>query len=99
LKNITQPLIVHGNKEIVVAPINAFIIEEHLPNAAANRLWSKLALVEQEIDRRAIGEDSLFGWHRFKTEISHDDGAGRNSATEVAVRSPVSIDRLPGVPD
>src|SRR5271156_79258 len=34
LKNITQPtLIVHGNKDIVVTPINAFILEEHLPNA------------------------------------------------------------------
>jgi hypothetical protein len=29
----------------------------------------QLALVEQEIDRRAIIEDSLFGWHLFKTEI------------------------------
>ena len=28
-----------------------------------------LALVEQEIERRAIVEDSLFGWTRFKTEI------------------------------
>jgi len=34
LKNITQPtLIVHGNKDIVVIPMNAFILEEHLPNA------------------------------------------------------------------
>jgi pimeloyl-ACP methyl ester carboxylesterase len=34
LKNITQPtLIVHGNKDVVVAPINALILEEHLPNA------------------------------------------------------------------
>jgi len=34
LKNITHPtLIVHGNKDIVVAPINALILVEHLPNA------------------------------------------------------------------
>lgn len=34
LKDITQPtLIVHGNKDIVVPPINAFILAEHLPNA------------------------------------------------------------------
>ena len=34
LKNITHPtLIVHGNKDIVVVPINALILAEHLPNA------------------------------------------------------------------
>jgi len=34
LKSITHPtLIVHGNQDIVVAPINAFILVEHLPNA------------------------------------------------------------------
>src|SRR5580693_4592141 len=34
LKSIIHPtLIVHGNKDIVVTPINAFILEEHLPNA------------------------------------------------------------------
>jgi len=34
LKNIANPtLIVHGNKDIVVAPINALILAEHLPNA------------------------------------------------------------------
>ena len=34
LKNIThRTLIVHGNKDIVVAPINALILAEHLPNA------------------------------------------------------------------
>jgi pimeloyl-ACP methyl ester carboxylesterase len=34
LKSITRPtLIVHGNKDIVVTPINAFILEENLPNA------------------------------------------------------------------
>jgi pimeloyl-ACP methyl ester carboxylesterase len=34
LKSITHPtLIVHGNKDIVVMPINAFVLEEHLPNA------------------------------------------------------------------
>jgi pimeloyl-ACP methyl ester carboxylesterase len=34
LKSITHPtLIVHGNKDIVVAPINALILSEHLPNA------------------------------------------------------------------
>jgi pimeloyl-ACP methyl ester carboxylesterase len=34
LKNITQAtLIVHGNKDVVVAPINALILAEHLPNA------------------------------------------------------------------
>ena len=34
LKNITHPtLIVHGNKDVVVPPINAFILAEHLPNA------------------------------------------------------------------
>jgi pimeloyl-ACP methyl ester carboxylesterase len=34
LKDITHPtLIVHGNKDIVVAPINALILSEHLPNA------------------------------------------------------------------
>jgi len=34
LKNITQEtLIVHGNKDIVVGPINALILAEHLPNA------------------------------------------------------------------
>jgi len=34
LKKITHPtLIVHGNKDIVVAPINALLLAEHLPNA------------------------------------------------------------------
>jgi pimeloyl-ACP methyl ester carboxylesterase len=34
LERITHPtLIVHGNKDIVVTPINAFILTEHLPNA------------------------------------------------------------------
>jgi pimeloyl-ACP methyl ester carboxylesterase len=34
LKNITHPtLIVHGNKDIVVAPVNALILAERLPNA------------------------------------------------------------------
>ena len=34
LKSITQPtLIVNGNKDIVVPPINGFILAEHLPNA------------------------------------------------------------------
>jgi pimeloyl-ACP methyl ester carboxylesterase len=34
LKKITQPvLIVHGNKDVVVAPINALLLAEHLPNA------------------------------------------------------------------
>jgi pimeloyl-ACP methyl ester carboxylesterase len=34
LKDITHPtLIVHGNKDIVVPPINALILAEHLPNA------------------------------------------------------------------
>ena len=34
LRNITHPtLIVHGNKDIVVQPINALILAEHLPNA------------------------------------------------------------------
>jgi pimeloyl-ACP methyl ester carboxylesterase len=34
LNAITQPaLIVHGDKDIVVDPVNAFILEEHLPDA------------------------------------------------------------------
>ncbi len=34
LKGITHPaLIVQGNKDIVVPPINALILAEHLPNA------------------------------------------------------------------
>lgn len=34
LKSITQPtLIVHGNRDVVVAPINALLLAEHLPNA------------------------------------------------------------------
>jgi pimeloyl-ACP methyl ester carboxylesterase len=34
LKSIAHPtLIVHGNKDVVVTPINAFILAEHLPNA------------------------------------------------------------------
>jgi pimeloyl-ACP methyl ester carboxylesterase len=34
LKNITHStLIIHGNKDIVVAPINALTLAEHLPNA------------------------------------------------------------------
>ena len=34
LKDVTHPtLIVHGNQDIVVAPINALILAEHLPNA------------------------------------------------------------------
>lgn len=34
LKNIKQPvLVVHGNHDIVVLPVNALILEEHLPNA------------------------------------------------------------------
>src|SRR4029077_6760177 len=34
LAGITHPtLVVHGNKDIVVTPINAFILAEHLPNA------------------------------------------------------------------
>jgi pimeloyl-ACP methyl ester carboxylesterase len=26
-------LVVHGNKDVVVTPINAFILAQHLPNA------------------------------------------------------------------
>ena len=34
LGKIYQPvLIVHGNKDVVVMPINAFLLGEHLPNA------------------------------------------------------------------
>jgi pimeloyl-ACP methyl ester carboxylesterase len=34
LQNIRHPtLVVHGNKDVVVLPINAFILAEHLPNA------------------------------------------------------------------
>ena len=34
LGQIHQPtLIVHGNKDVVVMPINAFLLAEHLPNA------------------------------------------------------------------
>jgi pimeloyl-ACP methyl ester carboxylesterase len=34
LRQIQQPtLIVHGNKDVVVMPINAFLLAEHLPNA------------------------------------------------------------------
>ena len=34
LSQIRQPtLIVHGNKDVVVMPINAFLLAEHLPNA------------------------------------------------------------------
>ena len=34
LQNIKHPtLIVHGNKDIVVQPINAFILAERLPDA------------------------------------------------------------------
>jgi pimeloyl-ACP methyl ester carboxylesterase len=34
LKDITRPtLIVHGNQDIVVAPINSLILAERLPNA------------------------------------------------------------------
>jgi len=34
LKNIAHPtLIVHGNRDVVVAPVNALILAEHLPNA------------------------------------------------------------------
>ena len=34
LGKISQPtLIVHGNKDVVVAPINGFLLAEHLPNA------------------------------------------------------------------
>jgi pimeloyl-ACP methyl ester carboxylesterase len=34
LGKIPQPaLVVHGNKDIVVIPINAFILEQHLPDA------------------------------------------------------------------
>ena len=34
LKNITHPtLIIHGSKDIVVMPINALILAQHLPNA------------------------------------------------------------------
>jgi pimeloyl-ACP methyl ester carboxylesterase len=34
LGNIHHPtLIVHGNKDVVIKPINAFLLAEHLPNA------------------------------------------------------------------
>jgi pimeloyl-ACP methyl ester carboxylesterase len=34
LSKIQHPtLIVHGNKDVVVMPINAFLLAEHLPNA------------------------------------------------------------------
>jgi len=34
LKDITHPtLIVHGNKDVVVAPLNGLILAEHMPNA------------------------------------------------------------------
>ena len=34
LSKILHPtMIVHGNKDVVVMPINAFLLAEHLPNA------------------------------------------------------------------
>jgi pimeloyl-ACP methyl ester carboxylesterase len=34
LSKIQHPtLIVHGNKDVVVMPINAFLLEQHLPDA------------------------------------------------------------------
>ena len=34
LSQIHHPtLVVHGNKDVVVMPINAFLLAEHLPNA------------------------------------------------------------------
>jgi len=34
LPHIRQPtLVVHGTKDVVVIPINALILEQHLPNA------------------------------------------------------------------
>jgi pimeloyl-ACP methyl ester carboxylesterase len=34
LDRIRQPaLVVHGNKDVVVRPINAFILAQHLPDA------------------------------------------------------------------
>jgi pimeloyl-ACP methyl ester carboxylesterase len=34
LRNIQQrTLIVHGSKDVVVIPINAFVLEHHLPDA------------------------------------------------------------------
>jgi len=37
LGRIRQPtLVVHGNKDVVVMPINAFLMAEHLPNAQLN---------------------------------------------------------------
>ena len=34
LSKIQHPtLIVHGNKDVVVMPVNAFLLAEHLPNA------------------------------------------------------------------
>ena len=34
LAGIRQPtLVVHGNKDVVVIPINAFLLAQHLPNA------------------------------------------------------------------
>jgi pimeloyl-ACP methyl ester carboxylesterase len=34
LDRIRQPaLVVHGNNDVVVTPINAFILAQHLPNA------------------------------------------------------------------
>jgi len=39
LNDITHPtLIVHGNQDIVVAPINALILAVHLPNGSARRV-------------------------------------------------------------
>jgi len=32
-RTLRPALVVHGNKDIVVTPINAFILAEHLPNA------------------------------------------------------------------
>lgn len=45
LKNITHPtLIVHGNKDVVVAPINALILAEHLREGIARTVRGSAAV-------------------------------------------------------
>ena len=53
LKKITHPtLIVHGNKDIVVAPINALLLAEHLPTA---QLAKRSKIDEQSSRRQCAG--------------------------------------------
>jgi pimeloyl-ACP methyl ester carboxylesterase len=78
LKNITRPaLIVHGNKDVVVAPINALILAEHLPNAQLIVYSDSSHGAQYQHGKVVLGAcEVVLEWVRLRERLS---GQPRNS--------------------